>query len=321
MRLLVKLVMMPCGEYFGRKWNLLDIVTAAVFLTMHCLCVMAPFHFTWPAFWVAFALYVVTGVGVTLSFHRHLAHRSFRIPKWLEYLFAYFGVLSLQGSPIEWVSSHRYHHQFTDTVKDVHSPLQGFWFSHMGWILDSGSRFGKYGGLKNVEDLKRQAFYRFLHHTFLLHSFLLGTLLFVVGGLPFLTWGMVKLFLVDIVGGEDGMPFPQYYVSKFGWPHVGTTSISHWRYVKEQLVVGLLALGEGWHNNHHAFDYSARQGLEWWQIDVTWYVISFLEAIGLATDVKTPTQAQKERKAFTRKPWLLRIRLQSNFLSAINRNR
>ncbi|KAH0987669.1 hypothetical protein GBA52_014846 [Prunus armeniaca] len=113
MKLLVKIVMMPCGEYFGRKWNLLDIVTAAVFLTMHCLCVMAPFHFTWPAFWVAVALYVVTGVGVTLSFHRHLAHRSFRIPKWLEYLFAYFGVLSVQ-----------------------------------------------YGGLKNVEDLKRQAFYR-----------------------------------------------------------------------------------------------------------------------------------------------------------------
>ncbi|CAL2255994.1 unnamed protein product [Prunus armeniaca] len=158
---------------------------------------MAPFHFTWPAFWVACALYLVTGLGVTLSFHRNLAHKSFRIPKWLEYLFAYFGVLSLQGSPIEWVSSHRYHHQFTDTEKDVHSPLQGFWFSHMGWILDSGSRFGKYGGLKNVEDLKRQPFYRFLHRTFLLHSVvLLGSLLYVVGGFPFLAWGLVRLLPV-----------------------------------------------------------------------------------------------------------------------------
>ncbi|CAL9018609.1 unnamed protein product [Prunus brigantina] len=292
MKLLVKIVMMPCGEYFGRKWNLLDIVTAAVFLTMHCLCVMAPFHFTWPAFWVAVALYVVTGVGVTLSFHRHLAHRSFRIPKWLEYLFAYFGVLSLQGSPIEWVSSHRYHHQFTDTVKDVHSPLQGFWFSHMGWILDSGSRFGKYGGLKNVEDLKRQAFYRFLHHTFLLHSFLLGTLLYVVGGLPFLTWGMgvrmVCLFHSTMLVNSAGHMWGQQVY------HTGDTSRNNW-------WLGLLALGEGWHNNHHAFDYSARQGFEWWQIDVTWYVIRFLEAIRLATDVKTPTEAQKERKALHRK--------------------
>ncbi|XP_008227399.1 PREDICTED: delta-9 acyl-lipid desaturase 1-like [Prunus mume] len=292
MKLLVKIVMMPCGEYFGRKWNLLDIVTAAVFLTMHCLCVMAPFHFTWPAFWVAVALYVVTGVGVTLSFHRHLAHRSFRIPKWLEYLFAYFGVLSLQGSPIEWVSSHRYHHQFTDTVKDVHSPLQGFWFSHMGWILDSGSRFGKYGGLKNVEDLKRQAFYRFLHHTFLLHSFLLGTLLYVVGGLPFLTWGMgmrmVCLFHITMLVNSAGHMWGQRVY------HTGDTSRNNW-------WLGLLALGEGWHNNHHAFDYSARQGFEWWQIDVTWYVIRFLEAIGLATDVKTPTEAQKERKSLHHK--------------------
>ncbi|BFG30104.1 delta-9 acyl-lipid desaturase 1-like [Prunus yedoensis var. nudiflora] len=292
MGILVKIVMMPCGEYFGRKWNLLDIVTAAVFLTMHCLCAMAPFHFTWPAFWVAFALYVVTGVGVTLSFHRHLAHRSFRIPKWLEYLFAYFGVLSLQGSPIEWVSSHRYHHQFTDTVKDVHSPLQGFWFSHMGWILDSGSRFGNYGGLKNVEDLKRQAFYRFLHHTFLLHSFLLGALLYAVGGLPFLTWGvgvrMVFLFHTTMLVNSAGHMWGQQVY------HTGDTSRNNW-------WLGLLAFGEGWHNNHHAFDYSARQGFEWWQIDVTWYVIRFLEAIGLATDVKTPTEAQKERKALHHK--------------------
>ncbi|KAL6284500.1 hypothetical protein ACE6H2_015429 [Prunus campanulata] len=292
MGILVKIVMMPCGEYFGRKWNLLDIVTAAVFLTMHCLCAMAPFHFTWPAFWVAFALYVVTGVGVTLSFHRHLAHRSFRIPKWLEYLFAYFGVLSLQGSPIEWVSSHRYHHQFTDTVKDVHSPLQGFWFSHMGWILDSGSRFGNYGGLKNVEDLKRQAFYRFLHHTFLLHSFLLGALLHAVGGLPLLTWGvgvrMVFLFHTTMLVNSAGHMWGQQVY------HTGDTSRNNW-------WLGLLAFGEGWHNNHHAFDYSARQGFEWWQIDLTWYVIRFLEAIGLATDVKTPTEAQKERKALHHK--------------------
>ncbi|XP_021818804.1 palmitoyl-monogalactosyldiacylglycerol delta-7 desaturase, chloroplastic-like isoform X2 [Prunus avium] len=292
MGILVKIVMMPCGEYFGRKWNLLDIVTAAVFLTMHCLCAMAPFHFTWPAFWLAFALYVVTGVGVTLSFHRNLAHRSFRIPKWLEYLFAYFGVLSLQGSPIEWVSSHRYHHQFTDTVKDVHSPLQGFWFSHMGWILDSGSRFGNYGGLKNVEDLKRQAFYRFLHHTFLLHSFLLGALLYAVGGLPFLTWGvgvrMVCLFHSTMLVNSAGHIWGQQVY------HTGDTSRNNW-------WLGLLTFGEGWHNNHHAFDYSARQGFEWWQIDVTWYVIRFLEAIGLATDVKTPTEAQKERKALHHK--------------------
>ncbi|KAI5334844.1 hypothetical protein L3X38_024977 [Prunus dulcis] len=293
MGLFVNIVMMPCLEFWGRTWNLQDIVTAVVFFILHCLCVMAPFHFTWPALWVACALFLVTGFGVTLSFHRNLAHKSFRLPKWLEYLFAYFGVLSLQGSPIEWVSSHRYHHQFTDTEKDVHSPRQGFWFSHMGWILDSGSRFGKYGGLKNVEDLKRQAFYMFLHRTYFLHSVvLLGSLLYAAGGVPFLVWGMgVRMVCVFhgtlLVNSAGHMWGEQVY-------HTGDMSRNNW-------WLGLFALGEGWHNNHHAFDYSARQGLEWWQIDFTWYVIRFFQLLGLATDVKTPTESQKRRKALNSK--------------------
>ncbi|PQQ12386.1 palmitoyl-monogalactosyldiacylglycerol delta-7 desaturase chloroplastic [Prunus yedoensis var. nudiflora] len=93
MGLLVNIVMLPCLEFWGRKWNLLDIATAVVFFILHCLCAMAPFHFTWPAFWVACALYLVTGLGVTLSFHRNLAHKSFRMPKWLEYF-----VCLLRGS-------------------------------------------------------------------------------------------------------------------------------------------------------------------------------------------------------------------------------
>ncbi|BBH02312.1 delta 9 desaturase 1, partial [Prunus dulcis] len=260
MGLLVNIVMMPCLEFWGRKWNLLDIATAVVFFILHCLCVMAPFHFTWPALWVACALYLVTGFGVTLSFHRNLAHKSFRLPKWLEYLFAYFGVLSLQGSPIEWVSSHRYHHQFTDTEKDVHSPRQGFWFSHMVGssiaalgLENSKWKLLQYGGLKNL---------------FYLEVYYMPPVEFLLG-------------VGD--GCKDGMRFPQYFVSKFSWSHVG------W--------LGLFALGEGWHNNHHAFDYSARQGLEWWQIDFTWYVIRFFQLLGLATDVKTPTESQKRRKA------------------------
>ncbi|XP_070675254.1 palmitoyl-monogalactosyldiacylglycerol delta-7 desaturase, chloroplastic-like isoform X2 [Malus domestica] len=238
----VKIVMMPCGEFLGRKWNLQDLVIATVLSSMHFLCLFAPFYFTWGAFWLAFALHMLTGLGVTLSFHRNLAHKSFRLPKWLEYLFAYIAVLSLQGSPIEWVSSHRYHHQYTDTQKDVHSPIQGFWYSHIGWIIDSSSRFGK--GVRIVS---------VLHGTLLVNS---------AGHM----WGK------------------QAY-------NTGDLSRNNW-------WLAMVALGEGWHNNHHAFDYSARQGLEWWQIDLTWYVINILQAIGWATDVKTPTEFQKQRKVF-----------------------
>ncbi|KAM1100554.1 hypothetical protein ACFX15_006768 [Malus domestica] len=187
------------GEFLGRKWNLQDLVIASTLSSMHFHSLFAPCYFAWGAFWVAFALHMLTSLGVTLSFHRNLSHKIFRLPKWLEYLFAYVAVLSLQGSPIEWVSSHRHHHQFTDTPKDVHSPIQGFWFSHIGWIIDSGSRFGKiYGGVKNVQDLKRQAFYRFLHHTYVIHSVVLpGSLLYAFGGLPFLVWGLVRLLIAS----------------------------------------------------------------------------------------------------------------------------
>ncbi|XP_024184379.1 palmitoyl-monogalactosyldiacylglycerol delta-7 desaturase, chloroplastic-like [Rosa rugosa] len=288
----VALLMTPRARFRGRKWNLLDLVTAAVFASMHVLALFGPFYFNWSALWVALALVYVTGLGITLSYHRNLAHRSFRLPKLLEYLFAYFAVLSAQGSPIDWVSTHRYHHQYTDTEKDAHSPLKGFWFSHMGWILDSNARFGRYGGLRNVEDLKRQAFYRFLHNTYLLHSIILGGILYAVGGFPFIVWGMgvrmVYVFHGTLLVNSAG--------HIWGYQAWKTSDLS-----KNLWWLALVAFGEGWHNNHHAFEYSARQGLEWWQFDLTWYIIKFLEALGLATDVKVPSEAHKKRKALETK--------------------
>ncbi|BBH02078.1 fatty acid desaturase 5 [Prunus dulcis] len=279
-----------CVELWGRKWNIQDISTVVVFLALHCLCLFAPFHFNWGAFWVAMALYFLTVLGVTLSYHRNLAHRSFTLPKWLEYSFAYCGFCHF--SPIEWVSTHRYHHQFTDTEKDPHSPIKGFWHSHMGWIFDSSYRFGqKFAawGLKNVEDLKKQLFYRFLRHTYVLHSVLLGGLLYAAGGFSFLVWGM-GVRMVFVFHNTFLVNSACHMWGKKPWNtmmRLGT--IGTW--------VALLVLGEGWHNNHHAFEYSARQGLEWWQFDFTWCIIKFLQAIGLATDVKVPTQIQKQRKA------------------------
>ncbi|EOY25822.1 Fatty acid desaturase 5 isoform 3 [Theobroma cacao] len=124
--------------FWGRKWNTLDMATAGVVVGMHLLSLFAPFHFNWPAFWLAVGLYGVTGLlGITLSFHRNLSHRSFKVPKWLEYFFAYCGVQALQGNPIDWVSTHRYHHQFCDSDRDPHSPIEGFWFSHMSWLFDT----------------------------------------------------------------------------------------------------------------------------------------------------------------------------------------
>ncbi|ESQ48360.1 hypothetical protein EUTSA_v10021971mg [Eutrema salsugineum] len=269
--------------FWERSWTSWDVSKLVMFVGLHLLSLSAPVYFSWAAFRLFLWLAVIIGFCITLSYHRNLSHRSFDLPKWLEYLFAYGGVLSFQGDPIEWVSNHRYHHKHCDTQLDPHSPTQGFWFSHMTWIFDTGSILKK-----NVNDLVRQPFYRFLQRTFLLHLMAFATLLYICGGMPFLVWGIgvattVRLhgtFLVNSVchiWGKRAWNTPDF--SKNNW----------W--------AAIITLGEGWHNNHHAFEFSARHGLEWWQLDVTWYLIRFLEAIGLATNVKLPSQAQKKRMA------------------------
>ncbi|KAK9923117.1 hypothetical protein M0R45_031550 [Rubus argutus] len=283
------IVKRPRHVFKGRKWSLSDMATTSVVVGMHVLSLFAPFHFNWGAFWVAVTLYVVTGLfGITLSYHRNLSHRSFKLPKWLEYLFAYCGVQTLQGSPIDWVSTHRYHHQFCDSEKDPHSPIEGFWFSHMSWLFDTSTVSERCGGLDNVGDLEKQPFYKFLKSTYIAHPIALAVILYAMGGFPFLVWGMgVRTIWVYHITWLVNSACHVW--GKQAW-NTGDLSRNNW-------WVALLAFGEGWHNNHHAFEYSARHGLDWWQLDMTWYVVRFLQAVGLATDVKVPTEVQKQRMA------------------------
>nr|XP_043626203.1 palmitoyl-monogalactosyldiacylglycerol delta-7 desaturase, chloroplastic-like [Erigeron canadensis] len=273
-----------------RKWNVMGMATAGGVAGLHLLCCFAPFTFSWAALSVAFGLYVVTGLlGITLSFHRNLSHRSFRLPKWLEYTFAYCGLHALQGHPIHWVSTHRYHHQFVDSERDPHSPIRGFWYSHMNWLFDTDDIMKRCGEPNNVGDLEKQPFYRFLRTTYVIHPVALALLLYTLGGFPFIVWGMgVRLvwfyhitWLVNSVCHIWG---------KQAWD-TGDLSRNNW-------WVGILAFGEGWHNNHHAFEYSARHGLEWWEIDMTWYMISLLDIFGVATHVKLPNPTHIQRMSF-----------------------
>ncbi|XP_019184700.1 PREDICTED: palmitoyl-monogalactosyldiacylglycerol delta-7 desaturase, chloroplastic-like [Ipomoea nil] len=283
----------PRNVFSGRQWNSLDVATAAVLAAMHVLCLFAPFTFSWGAFWVAFWLYVITGLlGITLSFHRNLSHRSFKLPKWLEYFCAYCGVQALQGNPIDWVSTHRYHHQFCDTERDPHSPYEGFWFSHMNWLFDTNAIVEKCGRPANVGDLEKQPFYKFIEKTYIIHPILLAALLYAVGGFPYIVWGMgVRIVWVNHITW-----FVNSVCHVWGsqpW-NTGDLSRNNW-------WVAILGFGEGWHNNHHAFEYSARHGLEWWQVDMTWYVVKAMEAVGLATDIKLPTEVHMQKLAYPQK--------------------
>ncbi|KAK4802688.1 hypothetical protein SAY86_000891 [Trapa natans] len=279
----------PRDVFRGRRWKSLDVATIGVVVAMHLLSLFAPFCFNWRALWVSLGLYLVTGLfGITLSFHRNLSHRSFKLPKWLEYCFAYCGVLALQGNPIDWVSTHRYHHQFCDSDRDPHSPLEGFWFSHMSWLFDSDYVTQRCGGPNNAVDLQKQPFYRFLQRTYIAHPIGLGILLYAFGGLPFLVWGMgVRTTWVYHITWLVNSACHVW--GKQAWNTRDLSRNNWW--------VALLSFGEGWHNNHHAFEYSACHGLEWWQIDMTWYTIRLLQAVGLATEVKLPSELQRQRMA------------------------
>ncbi|XP_024972106.1 palmitoyl-monogalactosyldiacylglycerol delta-7 desaturase, chloroplastic-like [Cynara cardunculus var. scolymus] len=275
----------------GGTWRSLDIKMALWFLTIHLLTLFAPFTFTWGAFWTAFVGYVLsTMFGISISYHRNLAHRSFKLPKWLEYSFAYIGVQTAQRDPIYWVSIHRYHHQYVDKNKDAHSPIYGLWFSHMGWLFDSSIIMENYQKRSNVEDLKSQSFYRFIKRTYVWHVLGFAAIVYALGGFPYLVWVIgVRLtctyhviFMVNSVC---------HTWRKRSWKSTDLSKNNWW--------MAILSFGEGWHNNHHAFESSAKFGLEWWQFDFGWCVIRFLEALGLATNVKLPTEAQKLKKSLT----------------------
>ncbi|PIA55406.1 hypothetical protein AQUCO_00800281v1 [Aquilegia coerulea] len=273
-----------------REWHARDIFHIILILTVHALCLYAPSNFNWNAFRVAGLLSFSTGLfGMTLSYHRNLSHRSFKLPKYLEYLFAYFGLQALQGHPIFWVSTHRYHHKFADTDHDPHSPIKGFVFSHIWWLFSYANVLHKNGYYKNVEDLNRQNYYRLLQKTYLLHVCLLPALLYIFGGFPFVVWGMgVRTVLV--YHGTFIMNSVCHIWGHQAW-NTGDLSKNNW-------VVALINFGEGWHNNHHAFEFSARLGLEWWQIDPAWYIIKSLEHVGLATNVKLPSKTHKQKMSF-----------------------
>mmetsp|Transcript_65662 Transcript_65662/g.156956 ORF Transcript_65662/g.156956 Transcript_65662/m.156956 type:complete len:398 (-) Transcript_65662:99-1292(-) len=277
-------------KYLAREWKGKDIGYAAFFTIMHAGAAMAPFFFTWPAFFTFLVGYLITGMfGITLSYHRQLAHLSFKTPKWLEYIFAYCGVLALQSHPINWVSSHRHHHGGTETEHDVHSPLDGFWWSHMGWLMDREGTWMR-ENKKNAKDLRSQWYYRFLAKTYPLHAIVMPIVgLYAMGGLPFLLWGF--FFRVCWVWHVTWAVNSVSHVWGFKDWNTADNSMNNW-------AVGVLAFGEGWHNNHHAFETSCRHGLKWWQVDFTWYTIKMLSFLGLASNLKYPSPAKMEKLSF-----------------------
>jgi stearoyl-CoA desaturase (delta-9 desaturase) len=250
------------------------------FIHVGALLAFFPQFFSWQALALAIVLHWVTGgLGITLGYHRLVSHRSFQTPKWLEYFFVFCGTLACEGSPIEWVGLHRMHHLYSDQENDPHDSHQGFWWSHMGWMLydipvkQEVPRFTK--------DIANDRFYQFCHKYFIPIQFALGGLLYLIGGWSFVIWGI----FVRLVVVFHCTWFVNSATHKFGYQTYESNDES-----RNCWWVALVTYGEGWHNNHHAFQYSARHGLQWWEIDLTWMTIQLLQVLGLAKNVKLAPQ-------------------------------
>lgn len=249
---------------------------AFYFFAVHLGALASLAFFTWTNLAVMFVLYVVTGLGITVGYHRLLAHHSFRAPRWIEYTLATLGVAALQGSPATWVSDHRQHHFHSDDDADPHDINRGLFFAHMGWIFyvrppeEEHRRKLRYAG-----DLMKDPYYRWLDRFHFVPGFALGAALYAIGDLPLFLWG----FCARVTLLYHSTWLVNSAAHTWGYRRFADAKGSN------NWLVALLAFGEGWHNNHHAWPSSARHGLRAWEIDVSWWLIAALRRLHLARDV------------------------------------
>ena len=267
----------------------IDWLRAVPFIGMHLACVAVLWVGVSPiALIVALAPYAVRMFAITGFYHRYFSHRTFRTSRVLQFVFALIGASSVQRGPLWWAAHHRNHHRHADTVADPHSPrVHGFWWSHAGWFLTRG---GFRTDWSRIPDLARYPELRWLDRYDTVVPVLLAAALFGVGALlervaphlgtsgpQLLVWG----FFVSTVVLFHATVTINSLAHRFGRRRFDTRDDS-----RNNLWLALLTFGEGWHNNHHFFPGTARQGFRWWEIDLTWYGLRAMALLGLVRDLK-----------------------------------
>ena len=248
---------------------------------MHVGALAAFFMFSWKALFVMLFLWWLTGgVGVCLGYHRYFTHRSYETPKPIQYLLAVCGCMAGEAGPIAWVAAHRYHHTTSDTDEDPHSPKRGFLWSHISWLFGREkflSEFDSYQ--KYAPDMANDPVLVFLDNFHILPSLALAALLYWMGGWTFVVWGIFVRSVV--VYHSTWLVNSASHIWGYKSFKTADNSRNNW-------WVALLSFGEGWHNNHHAFQRSARHGFRWWEVDMTYRMIQLLWVFGFATKIHLP---------------------------------
>lgn len=272
----------------GADADRVDWLRVLPFVLLHLGCIGVLWVGVSPvAVLVAALLYVVRMFAITGFYHRYFSHRAFRTSRPLQFVFALIGAASVQRGPLWWAAHHRHHHRHSDAAEDLHSPRHGFWRSHMGWFL---TRRAFATDLSRVPDLARFPELRWLDRFDVAVPAAMAVGLYVLGALlerfaptlgtsgpQLLVWG----FFVSTVVLFHATVTINSLSHRFGRRRFPTSDDS-----RNNLWLALLTFGEGWHNNHHFYSSSARQGFRWWEIDLTWYGLRLMALLGLVRDLK-----------------------------------
>jgi stearoyl-CoA desaturase (delta-9 desaturase) len=275
---------MPPGD--PKKVDWIRIVPLIV---MHLMCLAVIWvGWSWVAVSVALILYLVRMFAITGFYHRYFSHKAFKTNRFWQFIFAVVGNSSVQRGPLWWAAHHRHHHRFTDQEQDVHSPIRhGFWWSHIGWLTSRANFPTQY---KYVKEWARFPELRWLNRFDTAVPILLALSLFILGelleafapqletnGFQMLVWGFFISSVVLLHGTVTINSFDHMYGSR----RYDTSDTS-----RNNALLAIITLGEGWHNNHHHYAVSARQGFYWWEIDITYCLLVFMSWLGIVRDLR-----------------------------------
>jgi stearoyl-CoA desaturase (delta-9 desaturase) len=274
-----------------KNQNRISLLESPGFVLMHFAIFFVIWAgISWFAIIICLASYFVRMFGITAGYHRYFSHRAFKTSRVFQFVLACLGASAAQQGPLWWAAHHRNHHKHPDTINDIHSPvLQGFWWSHVGWLLCP-----KYGAtdLNAVPDLVKYRELRFINRFHVISPVVLAISLFLFGawlarlapslgtsGFQVLVWG----FVISTVLLYHGTFTVNSLAHQFGSRRFGTKDNS-----RNNLFVALITLGEGWHNNHHSYPSSERQGFNWWEIDISHGILKMLSWTGIVWNLRTP---------------------------------
>ena len=262
-----------------------------IFLVItHAAAIAALFFWSWPAIISAVILSWIAGsLGIGMGFHRLITHRGYRVPKVVEYFLVTCGSFALEGGPIQWVTTHRIHHAHTDKKGDPHTPRDGRWWAHVGWILRGTAQNHDQATYERyAPDLTKDRYYVWLNKFYYVPSIALLIGLWVFGGWGIMLWGI----FLRVTFGLHATWLVNSATHLWGRRRFLTLEDS-----RNSWWVALLTWGEGWHNNHHAFPTSAQHGLRWYEIDLNWWGIRVLQLLGVARAIKR-AQFNRSRTAW-----------------------